>query len=93
MIFNWNDDKNQALKRERNISFERIVIAIEEGKLIDVLEHPNKVQYANQWILIVEIESYAMCVPCVINDEEYFLKTIFPSRKYTQRYLQESQDE
>ncbi len=93
MIFNWNDDKNQALKRERNISFERIVIAIEEGKSTDVLEHPNKIQYANQWILIVEIESYAMCVPCVINDDEYFLKTIFPSRKYTQRYLQESRDE
>ena len=93
MIFNWNDDKNQQLKQERGISFERVVIAIEEGALLDVLQHPNQARYANQLILVVEIESYAICVPCVIQQDEYFLKTLFPSRKYTQLYLKESHDE
>lgn len=87
MIFNWNDDKNQQLKQERGISFERVVIAIEEGALLDVLQHPNQSRYANQLILVIEIESYAICVPCVIQQDEYFLKTLFPNRKYTQLYL------
>lgn len=93
MIFNWNDDKNAQLKRERGISFERVVIAIEEGALLDVLQHPNQSRYPNQLILVVEIESYAICIPCVIQQDEYFLKTLFPSRKYTQLYLKENRDE
>jgi uncharacterized DUF497 family protein len=92
MIFNWNDDKNQQLKLERGISFERIVIAIEEGALLGVLQHSNQSRYANQLILVVDIESYAVCVPCEVNAEEYFLKTLFPSRKYTQLYLKEKHD-
>ncbi len=93
MIFNWDDDKNDQLKQERGISFERIVIAIEEDTLLDVLQHPNQSRYPNQLILVVEIESYAICVPCVINKEAYFLKTLFPSRKYTQLHLKENHDE
>jgi hypothetical protein len=93
MNFDWNDDKNEELKSTRHISFERIVIAIEEGKLLDILEHPNKQQYPNQLILIVDIESYAICVPCVIQDDAYFLKTLFPSRKYTLKYLKENGNE
>jgi hypothetical protein len=93
MIFNWNDDKNQQLKLECGICFERVVIAIEEGVLLDVLQHSNQSRYANQLILVVDIESYAVCVPCVVNVEEYFLKTLFPSRKYTQLYLKDKHDE
>ncbi len=87
MAFHWNEEKNELLKKERGISFERIVIAIEEGHLIDVLEHPNKKKYAKQLILVVEIEGYAICVPCIEEDNgDYFLKTIFPSRRYTRIY-------
>ena len=92
MIFNWNDEKNQQLKQERGISFERIVIAIEEGALLDVLQHPNQSRYPSQLVLVVAIESYAICVPCIVNVEEYFLKTLFPSRKYTKLYLKEKHD-
>ena len=38
--FDWNEDKNQRLVEQRGISFERIVSAIEQGGLVDVLEHP-----------------------------------------------------
>lgn len=87
MSFYWNEDKNTLLKEERNVSFERIVIAIEEGHLIDVLEHPNKEKYGNQIILVVEIAGYAFCVPCVPEkDGNYFLKTLYLSRKYTKVY-------
>ena len=50
MSFNWNEEKNQLLKAERGISFERIVVAIEEGHLLDVVDHPNIEKYKNQQI-------------------------------------------
>jgi len=34
----------------------------------------------------LEIESYAVIVPFTEKDDEIFLKTAFPSRKYTKRY-------
>jgi hypothetical protein len=67
-----------------------MVVAIEEGHLLNVLEHPNAEKYENQIILLVEIEGYAFCVPCVPGDKgNYFLKTAFPSRRYTKQYLWE----
>jgi len=38
-IFNWNEEKNRTLKKERNISFEEVVDAIENGYLIAII--PN----------------------------------------------------
>ena len=81
MIFDWNNEKNIMLKRDRNISFEWIIIAIEQDSLLDILEHPN------QLLLLVEIDRYVYVVPCVLENDVCFLKTIFPSRKYTAKYL------
>ena len=89
MVFDWNEEKNAQLKKERNIGFERIVLAIEEGCILDVLEHPNKEKYKNQVLIILEIGHYAYVVPAIKNGEYWFLKTIFPSRKYTDEYLPE----
>ena len=87
MSFYWNEEKNVLLKQERGVSFERIVVAIEEGHLLDILEHPNKEKYRNQIILVVEIEDYAFCIPCVAEaNDNFFLKTLYPSRKYTKQY-------
>jgi hypothetical protein len=47
MIFNWDNAKNLVLK-ERGISFVEIVIAIEAGNTVVVLEHPNKNRYPDQ---------------------------------------------
>ncbi|MBF0260110.1 MAG: toxin [Desulfamplus sp.] len=81
--FNWNNQKNQILKRERAISFEEVVLLIQSGQIIDVLENPVK---PNQKLYILSIDDYAYVVPFVENDEEIFLKTIFPSRKFTKLY-------
>ena len=35
---------------------------------------------------VFEIDNYAVIVPYVENDFEIFLKTAFPSRKYTKKY-------
>ena len=80
---NWNSDKNGILKRERGISFEEIAFLIESGNIIGIEKNPGRL---NQNIYILEIENYAYIVPFVENDKEIFLKTAFPSRKYTKRY-------
>lgn len=86
MVFNWDNKKNAFLKKTRNISFEEIVIAIENGEILDVLKNPAK-EYKNQILIIVNVENYAYVVPAVKTGKEYFLKTIFPSRKFTNKYL------
>lgn len=86
--FRWNHAKNEALKIERSISFEEIVLAIEADGLLDELRHPNTDKYPNQFVLVVALDDYAYLVPYVEEDEYYFLKTIIPSRKATRDYLQ-----
>ena len=87
-IVNWNNDKNEWLKSERNISFEEIIVAIvEHDKLIDVIQNNGK--YRDQKVLVVEIENYIYLCPFIENDNEIFLKTIYPSRKLTKIYLNE----
>jgi len=85
--FNWDEGKNQWLKRERGVSFEQVVFCIEEGKLIDVIKHPNQAKYKEQKFYVIDIDNYAFIVPYVEEEQGIFLKTIFPSRKYTRIYL------
>jgi hypothetical protein len=85
--FRWDPDKNERLKDERNICFEEIVLAIEEGGLKDVLVHPNQRRYSGQLVLIVYYRDYVFLVPSVEEEANYFLKTIIPSRKATREYL------
>ena len=91
MKFVWQEEKNQQLKKERSISFEEIIFAIENKQVVDVMEHPNKEKYKNQKILLVEIKKYIYVVPLYFSDstEECHLITIYPSRKYTSKYLGE----
>lgn len=88
MTFNWNDEKNEILKRTRNISFEEIVIAIEDGCIVDTVKHSDADRYQNQLIYLIDYRDYIWAVPHVVDREngEVFLKTIYPSRKLTKRY-------
>ena len=87
LVFNWSTEKNRALIEQRGISFESVVSAIEQGGLVDVLEHPNQDRYPGQLIYVVEVEEYLHLVPFVIErDGDRFLKTIIPSRKATRDY-------
>ncbi len=90
--FAWNSEKNEILIAERGISFEEVVLNIQLGNEVDILEHPNQERYPGQQISVVLIEGYAYLVPFVENEEEIFLKTIIPSRKATKRYLGGSDD-
>lgn len=85
--FDWNNQKNEQLKEERDISFEDCVIVIEEGKILDIIEHQNKEKYLNQKIFVVNINNYAYLIPFIEDEEKIFLKTIIPSRKATKKYI------
>lgn len=85
--FRWNHDKNEALKIERRISFEEILLAIEADGLLDQLRHPNSEKYPNQTVLVVAFDGYAYLVPYIEETEYFFLKTVIPSRKATRNYL------
>lgn len=92
--YRWNKDKNQSLIKDRNISFEAIVYAIDKGSAIDVFDHPNPEKYPDQKIYAVNIDNYVYLVPYVIEDDgTLFLKTIIPSRKATKQYLRSKKNE
>jgi len=86
--FRWNIEKNELLRLDRGISFESVVVALETGGLLDLMEHPNAAKYPNQKIFLVFIMNYVYLVPFIEEDDHYFLKTIIPSRKATRDYFQ-----
>ena len=75
----WDFLKSERLKRTRGVSFEEIV----QAKRIGTRRHPAK---AHQRILLFEHRGYVWVVPYVETENEWFLKTLFPSRKYTKLY-------
>lgn len=85
--FRWSANKNDQLKAERGVSFERVTVAIENGGLLDVIRHPRPTKYPRQRVMIVAFDGHAHLVPFVEESEYYFLKTIIPSRKATRDYL------
>ena len=84
----WNTEKEEKLQSDGSrggIGFADCVIAIDEGRILDILPHPTR---DSQRLLILNIEDYAYVVPYVIEkDGSWFLKTVFPSRKHTAIYL------
>ena len=81
--FRWDPDKNEQLIRERGVSFEQITVAVENGDLLQIVQHPNAAKYPRQKIMVVGMDGYAFLVPFVEETNYFFLKTIIPSRKAT----------
>lgn len=73
----WNLLKSEQLKKTRGASFEDIL----KGKLLGTKKHPKK-KYQN--IMLFEYKRYIWIIPYVIEENgDIFLKTLYPSRKYT----------
>lgn len=85
MNFDWHPDKNKWLKDNRGINFDEITYLIDNGYLKTILNHPKKTE---QKIFVVERDGYAYNVPFIEEtDGTCFLKTIYPSRSSTKKYL------
>ena len=83
MKFDFNQEKNEKIFLERGITFCDVIEAIASKGILSNFDNPNKKRYPNQKILIVDVNNYAYCVPYVIQEgDTWFLKTIYPSRKF-----------
>lgn len=78
----WDLKKNEQLKRIRGVSFEDLI----NSELVEIVEHPTR---KNQKIVLFKYKKYIWVVPFVEEKDCYFLKTLFPSRKYTKQFTGE----
>ena len=82
----FNAEKNLLLKEIRGVCFEDVIKEIEKGRILDVLRNKN---YLNQRILVIKVKNYIYAVPYVVDQKRknIFLKTVYPSRALTKKYL------
>lgn len=86
--FDYSEEKDLILKETRKISFEDVIEAVNNGRLLVDLEHKSK-KYPNQRLLVVEINKYIYVAPYVVDRKRkiIFLKTVYASRKLTKKYI------
>ncbi len=87
MIYSWDETKKRYLSINRNTSFERILVALEEGDILQVLQNPNQNRYQDQKIYILNIDNYAWVVPFRDEADKRILITAYPGRKFTAKHL------
>ena len=81
----WDDEKNQELPTERNVSFEEISEIILKKEYLDILENTSR---PNQQIFVVKLNNYIYSVPFIIDGQSnIILKTAYPSRKLHKKYM------
>jgi uncharacterized DUF497 family protein len=85
-MYRWNHEKNRFLLETRGITFDEITQAICDGLVANDSIHPNQKKYPNQRIMTIIINDYAYLVPYVIDGNDFFFKTIIPSRKALKLY-------
>ncbi len=82
----WNPLKSERLKKTRGVSFEEII----KGEIINKENHPI---HKHQKIMLINYKGYIWLVPYVETETEIFLKTLYPSRKYTKIYRKGTSNE
>ena len=84
----FSEEKNLLLKETRGVGFEDVIVAIEKKEILGDFKHGNN-KYGHQRILVIKREEYAYAVPYVIDLKRkiIFLKTVYPSRVLTNKYM------
>lgn len=59
----WNIQKNEILKKRRKVSFEKVMDGMMNGKILDVIKHPNSDKYPDQKNFIIDIDDYCYLIP------------------------------
>jgi uncharacterized DUF497 family protein len=91
MRYEWDPQKNEWLKAERNISFEKILFHLARGDVWKLADHLDQETYPGQRIYFVIVEEYVYLVPHIVEKDYIFLKTIIPRRKATRAYKKEQE--
>jgi hypothetical protein len=87
--YEWSTEKSKQLKIRYGISFEEILKEIKQGNVLQTISHPNQKRYPSQKIMIIRIVDYIYAVPYKEDEQKRFLKTLYPSRKLTKKFLKE----
>ena len=84
----FSEEKNLLLKETRGVGFEDVLVAIKGDKILSDFKHHSK-KFSHQRILAIGIGEYVYVVPYVINPKRktVFLKTVYPSRVLTDKYM------
>ena len=90
-MFDWSDEKNEELRRERGIGFEDVLFHLQAGDLLLTAHHPNKEKYPKQKIMYIRIDDYVYMVPFVTEGRVRSLKTIISSRKATRDLIEKGE--
>ena len=91
MRYEWDPQKNEWLKAERNISFEKILFHLARGDVWKIADHPDQENYPGQRIYFVIVEEYVYLVPHVVERRLHFPEDNYPSRKATRAYMKEQE--
>lgn len=86
MKFRWDKTKNKKLKDEGRPGFEFFVEAYESDSIYFEGENKN---YPGQGILVFILNEYAHVVAYEDRGDHYFLRTLYPSRKWQAVYEKE----
>lgn len=80
MNIRWDPLKSESLKRTRGKSFEEILLTT----FVTIEQHPRR---PHQKLMLFELDGYIWTVPYVRTEDEIFLKTLYPSRMYTKKWM------
>jgi len=75
----WSRLKSERLKKTRGVSFKEIIFS----ELLAVKAHPKR---PDQNIMLFKLKGYIWIVPYAEAEDYLFLKTLYPSRKFTKLY-------
>lgn len=80
MNIKYDEEKDILLRKTRNVSFEDVKDALENGNFYI---KPNlKAWRTHQQMIIFLHNNYPHCCPFVSENWNFFLKTIYPAREY-----------
>lgn len=71
----WDPLKSEWLKRERGVSFEEMTLM----PYLGAIKNPSR---PDQKLLVYVFNGYVWVIPCVESDNGYFLKTMYPNRRF-----------
>jgi len=83
----FNEEKNVWLRKKRGIDFNQIGKVIKRNGFVKIIKHPNKKKYPKQRMFLVNFKNYIIVIPFIEETDYIFLKTLYPSHKYTKKYL------
>ncbi|MCL2519954.1 MAG: hypothetical protein FWE37_02975 [Spirochaetaceae bacterium] len=85
MTLEWSTEKDELLKKHRNISFKDIALEIEQDRY-EIDKNPTREGQVIFYVTLSHIK-HKIVVPAVPTHHGYFLKTAHQSRKETKRRL------